>query len=316
MKNRILVTGGAGFIGSNFVRFLLEEGDYDEIFILDKLTYAGDLGNLDGVLDDSRVVFLKGDIADPADAKRAMAGCRHVVNFAAETHVDRSLSEADPFVRSNIFGVYVLMETAHRSGIEKFLQISTDEVYGSIADGRATEDFPMNPSSPYSASKVAADALCNAYRVSFGVPTVIARPTNNYGPNQYPEKLIPLFVKRALSGESLPIYGSGKQQRDWLHVRDNCRALKTILEKGEVGEVYNIGADNHRENIEIARTMLEILGLPTDRIEHVADRLGHDFRYAVDRTKIEALGWRPEIPFEKGFRETVLHFADRFGGEV
>jgi len=316
MENKILVTGGAGFIGSNFVKYLLEDGDYDEILILDKLTYAGNLDNLDGALSDRHVTFFKGDISDGDDVERAIDGCRHIVNFAAETHVDRSISEADPFIRSNILGVYIMMEKLCGSDIEKFIQISTDEVYGPMIDGAATEDFPMKPSSPYSASKVAADALCNAYRVSFDVPTLIARPTNNYGPNQFPEKLIPFFVKKAIAGEKLPVYGSGKQQRDWLHVRDNCRAIKTILDRGEIGEIYNIGADNHLKNIEVVRTMLEILGLPQDRIEHVTDRLGHDFRYAVDRSKIEALGWRPEISFEKGFRETVLTFAERFGGEV
>ncbi len=312
-RKKILVTGAAGFIGSNFVRMLLEGEDYGEIVLLDALTYAGNLENLGAALDDPRVNFIHGDIADPKTAARAMAGCDHIINFAAESHVDRSLTSADPFLHTNIMGTYVLLETARKTKPEKFLHISTDEVYGPMLEGAARENFPFKPSSPYSASKVAAEALMNAYRVSFDLPVLIARPTNNYGPYQYPEKLIPLFVKRAVGGRSLPIFGKGLQQRDWLHVHDNCRALKLILEKGESGDIFNIGADNHFENIEITKRMLKILGLPENRIEFVDDRPGHDFRYAVDSTEIERLGWRPEIPFEKGFEKTVLWFAERFG---
>jgi dTDP-glucose 4,6-dehydratase len=243
-----------------------------------------------------------------------MSGCDYIVNFAAETHVDRSLTSADPFLKSNVIGTYVLLETARELKPEKFVHISTDEVYGPILEGSANESFPLNPSSPYSASKVSADALCNAYRVSFGVPTILIRPTNNYGPFQYHEKLIPFFVKRAVSGKSLPIYASGKQQRDWLHVDDNCRAINLVLNKGEIGEIYNVGSDNHKENIEISRRLLSILGLPENRIEHVGDRPGHDFRYAVDSSKLRALGWKPEIPFDSGFEKTVLWFAKKFGG--
>ncbi len=316
MRNKILVTGGAGFIGSNFVRLLLAESEYEEILILDKLTYAGSLDNLDGSLNDPRVKFFKGDIASADDVARALEGCRYVVNFAAETHVDRSLAEASPFIRSNILGVHTLLERARDAGLEKFVHISTDEVYGPYIEGSATETSPLNPSSPYSASKVAGDALCNAYRVSWGVPTVIVRPTNNFGPNQYPEKLIPFFVKRALAGQTLPIYGAGNQVRDWLYVGDNCRAIKLVLERGEVGGIYNIGADCPRENIEIARKMLDILGLPEDRLEHVEDRLGHDFRYAVDSSRVRALGWRPQANFDEAFRSTVEFFRAKFGGEV
>ncbi|HHS50775.1 MAG TPA: dTDP-glucose 4,6-dehydratase [candidate division Zixibacteria bacterium] len=315
MGNKIVITGGAGFIGSNFVKLLLEDCDYDEILIIDKLTYAGSLDNLDGALDNERVRFFKGDIAEPDDVARALEDARHVVNFAAETHVDRSLAEASPFIRSNIMGVHALMEKSREASIEKFVHISTDEVYGAFVEGSATEESPLNPSSPYSASKVAGDALCNAYRVSWGVPTVIVRPTNNYGPNQFPEKLIPFFVKRAMAGETLPIYGEGDQVRDWLFVRDNCRAIKLVLDRGEVGEIYNIGADCHRKNIDVARKMLEILDIPESRIEHVADRPGHDFRYAVDSTKIRELGWRPQTSWDEGFRETVLHFKEKFGGQ-
>lgn len=316
MENKILITGGAGFIGSNFVKLLLKNSDYDEILILDKLTYAGNLDNLQGALNNERVRFFKGDIADPDDVERALENCRHVINFAAETHVDRSLAESNPFIRSNILGVHTLMEKARDFPLEKFIHISTDEVYGPIMEGSAHENSPLNPSSPYSASKVAGDALCNAYRVTWNVPTITIRPTNNYGPNQFPEKLIPFFVKRALNGQTLPIYGEGDQLRDWLFVEDSCRAIKLVLDHGEIGEIYNIGADCHKKNIEIAHTLLQILALPDDRIEHVDDRLGHDFRYAVDSTKIRNLGWKSEIGFEEGFEKTVKFFRDKFGGEV
>jgi dTDP-glucose 4,6-dehydratase len=310
----ILITGAAGFIGSNFVRLLLRSGEYDYIRILDALTYAGNLDNLAGCLDDPRVKFIQGDIANSEAARRAMRGCNAVVHFAAETHVDRSLSSADPFLHTNVLGTYVLLETARESDIGKFLHISTDEVYGPMIEDSAKEDYPFNPSSPYSASKVAAEAMVNAYRVSFGIPTVVVRPANNYGPYQFPEKLIPFFVKRAVEGKSLPVYGEGLQVRDWLHVEDNCRAILLALREGKSGDVFNIGTDNHHKNIEITRRIIEILGLGEDRIEYVTDRLGHDFRYAVDSTKIRNLGWRPEIPFDKGFKDTVLWFARQFGG--
>jgi len=315
-NNKILITGGAGFIGSNFVRTLLREADYDEIVILDALTYAGSLDNLDGCLHDSRVKFVRGDIANPDTALESMRGCMHVVNFAAETHVDRSLTSADPFLHTNVMGTYVLLETARQAKPLRFLHISTDEVYGPMLEDSALENAPFNPSSPYSASKVAAEALANSYRVSFNVPTLIVRPTNNYGPYQYPEKLIPFFVKRAVNGETLPVYGEGLQIRDWLHVEDNCRAIKLVLDNGSPGEAYNIGADNHYENIYVTRRMLEILGLPESRIEFVTDRAGHDFRYAVDSGKMRTLGWKPEVPFEEGLRNTTLWFAERFGGKI
>ncbi len=314
MPKTILITGAAGFIGSNFVRLLLRSGEYDYIRILDALTYAGNLDNLAGCLDDPRIKFIQGDIANSEAARRAMRGCNAVVHFAAETHVDRSLSSADPFLHTNVLGTYVLLETARESGIGKFLHISTDEVYGPMIEDSAKEDYPFNPSSPYSASKVAAEAMVNAYRVSFGIPTVVVRPANNYGPYQFPEKLIPFFVKRAVEGKSLPVYGEGLQVRDWLHVEDNCRAILLALREGKSGDVFNIGTDNHHKNIEITRRIIEILGFGEDRIEYVTDRLGHDFRYAVDSTKIRNLGWRPEIPFDKGFKDTVLWFARKFGG--
>jgi len=313
-KNKILITGGAGFIGSNFTRFVLDNGLFENVVVLDNLTYAGNLDNLDGLLDDDRLEFIEGDIADPKKAKEAMGGCRYLVNFAAETHVDRSLSSADPFLHSNIIGVYVLLETARNSTVEKFIHISTDEVYGPLIHGAADEGFPIKPSSPYSASKASADALCHAYRVSFEVPTILVRPANNYGPRQYPEKLIPFFIKRALDGKTLPVYGDGRQQRDWLHVEDNCRAIHLLIEKGEIGETYNVGANNHRLNIDITRSILDILKLPESLIEHVTDRPGHDFRYAIDSSRITKLGWKPSVPFEKGFEETILWFSKKYGG--
>lgn len=311
---RILITGGAGFIGSTFVKLLLRTGEYAQIRILDALTYAGDMGNLAGALDDPRVTFIHGDIANPESAKKAMLGCSAIVHFAAETHVDRSLTAADPFLHTNIMGTYVLLETAREMGVDKFVHISTDEVYGPMISESAKEDYPFNPSSPYSASKVGAEALVNSYRVSFGLPTAIVRPANNYGPHQFPEKLIPFFVKRAVEGKTLPVYGEGLQERDWLHVDDNCRAIHLVLREGKSGDVFNIGAYNHHKNIEITRRIIEILGLPENRIEHVEDRLGHDFRYAVDSTRLRNLGWQPEVPFERGFKETVLWFSRKFGG--
>jgi len=313
-SKRILITGGAGFIGSTFVKLLLRTGDYGQMRILDALTYAGDMDNLAGALDDPRVTFIHGDIANPEAAKKAMLGCNDVVHFAAETHVDRSLTAADPFLRTNIMGTYVLLETAREMGADKFVHISTDEVYGPMISESAKEDYPFNPSSPYSASKVGAEAFVNSYRVSFGLTTIIVRPANNYGPHQFPEKLIPFFVKRAVEGKTLPVYGEGLQQRDWLHVDDNCRAIHLVLREGKSGDVFNIGADNHHKNIDITRRIIEILDLPENRIEHVEDRLGHDFRYAVDSTRLINLGWQPEVPFERGFKETVLWFSRKFGG--
>ncbi|MGC9315887.1 MAG: dTDP-glucose 4,6-dehydratase, partial [bacterium] len=225
-----------------------------------------------------------------------------------------SLTAADPFLHTNIMGTYVLLETAREMGVNKFVHISTDEVYGPMLKDSAGEDYPFNPSSPYSASKVGAEALVNSYRVSFGLPTAIVRPANNYGPHQFPEKLIPFFVKRAVEGKTLPVYGEGLQERDWLHVDDNCRAIHLVLREGKSGDVFNIGADNHHKNIDITRRIIEILGLPENRIEHVEDRLGHDFRYAVDSTRLRNLGWQPEVPFERGFKETVLWFSRKFGG--
>ncbi|HDG68477.1 MAG TPA: dTDP-glucose 4,6-dehydratase, partial [candidate division Zixibacteria bacterium] len=305
MGRKVLVTGGAGFIGSNFVRLLARDPTVDLIRILDKLTYAGSLDNLEDVLGNPKIEFVRGDIANYDDARPAMEGIDWVVNFAAESHVDRSLRNPAEFVRTNIEGVRVLLEIARETKPERFLQISTDEVYGSIAEGCVDETAQLHPSSPYSASKASADMLCNAYLTTFSVPVIIARSANNYGPYQYPEKLIPRFVSLALKGEKLPLYGDGRNIRDWLYVEDNCRALLLILKKGKVGEIYNIGAGELHQNIEIARKILEILGKPEDMITFVADRPGHDRRYCVNWDKIRALGWEPQADFEKQFRNTV-----------
>ncbi len=310
-KKRILVTGGAGFIGSNFVRLLLNEPEIEQITILDKLTYAGSLDNLNDIINDSRIVFIKGDIADAEISRVAMSGANWVVNFAAESHVDRSLSDASPFMRTNIEGVRVLLELARELKPEIFLHISTDEVYGSILDGAATEDFPLRPSSPYSASKAAADMICNAYYKSFGVPVIIARSANNYGAYQYPEKFIPRFVVLAMQDKPVPIYGDGRYIRDWLFVNDNCLALLLLLRKGRIGEIYNISASEIHENMEIAKLLLKIIGKPESLITHVEDRPGHDRRYSIDCKKIHALGWKPIAKFDEKFAETVRWYMEQ-----
>ena len=311
MSHKVLVTGGAGFIGSNFVRLLITQPDIEKVVILDKLTYAGSLDNLEGVLDDPRITFIKGDIAEPDDAVRAMKGCDWVINFAAESHVDRSINDPAPFMRTNVEGVRVLLEVARELKPKIFLQVSTDEVYGPIIEGCVDESAPLKPSSPYSASKAAADMLCNAYYVTFGVPVIIARSANNYGPYQYPEKLIPRFVSLALMDEPLPIYGDGLHMRDWLYVEDNCRALLLLLRKGKPGEIYNIGASEIKHNIDVAKLLLDILGKPHSLIKHVDDRPGHDRRYCVDWSKIKALGWEPNADFSEKFRETIIWFKKR-----
>lgn len=301
---RILVTGGAGFIGSNFARYLLELGAC-EVVVLDKLTYAGNLANLAGLAGQPGFRFIHGDIADPAVVAEAMDGCDAVVNFAAETHVDRSLLEPAAFIQTNVHGTYVLLETALRAGVERFVQVSTDEVYGEVLTGRSRESDPLRPRNPYSASKASGDLLALAYYASYGLPVMVTRGANTYGPYQHPEKFIPLSVTNLLEGRPIPVYGDGRQERDWLHVRDHCRAIALVLARGEPGQVYNVGAGNHRPNLEVARAIVRLLELPEEMIQHVTDRPGHDRRYAVDASKIEALGWAPEIPFEAGLAETV-----------
>lgn len=307
---RLLVTGGAGFIGSHFVRLALACG-IPEIVILDKLTYAGSLLNLEGVLDDPRVRFLQGDVADPDAVAEAIAGCEAVVNFAAETHVDRSLLEPAAFVQTNVWGTMVLLEHATRARVARFLHVSTDEVYGEVLSGAAKEDDPLRPRNPYAASKAAAEHFAFAYWTSYGLPVLITRGCNTYGPYQYPEKFIPLAITNLLSGQPIPIYGDGLQERDWLFVDDHCRAIWMVLLHGEPGQVYNIGASEHRPNLAVARALVELLGADPAAIVHVADRPGHDRRYAVDWSRLAALGWRPRISFAEGLAKTVAWYCAR-----
>jgi dTDP-glucose 4,6-dehydratase len=300
---RLLITGGAGFIGCNFVRHILAEHPGYEVVVLDKLTYAGRMENLQEVID--KISFVQGDICDKSDVDKAITDCDAVVNFAAETHVDRSITQAGSFIRSNVLGTHTLLEAARTSGLEKFVQIGTDEVYGSAPAGSFIESDPLDPSSPYSASKAGADLLARAYFTTYGLHVSITRSSNNFGPYQYPEKLIPFFIFRAMRGETLPVYGSGLNVRDWLYVSDNCSAIDLVLHKGRPGEIYNIGGGNELTNLEITRKILRRLNKPEVLIEHVRDRLGHDFRYSIDSKKIRNLGWRPERNFDDALEKTV-----------
>lgn len=323
MKN-VLVTGGAGFIGSNFIRWLLEgKWELESVVNLDALTYAGNLENLLDCREDARYHFVRGDVRDQAVLDRLFAeyDIDTVVHFAAESHVDRSITEPEVFLSTNVLGTQALLEASkahwnlrpgdkhsqeYRPGV-RYLQISTDEVYGALGrEGRFTESTPLSPNSPYSASKASADLLARAYFRTYALPVNITRCSNNYGPNQFPEKLIPLIISRARQDKSLPIYGDGTQVREWLHVRDHCSAITAVLEGGRPGEVYNIGSDCEKTNLEIVRFILKELGKPETLITHIKDRPGHDRRYAIDSGKLKKeLGWRPSYTFEAGMRETV-----------
>ena len=305
---RILVTGGAGFIGSNFIQFLLKERPGWQIVNLDKLTYAGNLANLEGTVDNPNYTFVKGDICDPVDVGRVFESkFDYVVNFAAESHVDRSLYDPGIFLKTNILGTQVLLEHSLKGGVKRFLQVSTDEVYGSLGDdGYFSENSTMAPNSPYAASKASADLLCRAFYKSFGMPVLVTRAGNNYGPYQFPEKLIPFFLTKALNDEPVPLYGDGLNVRDWLYVLDHCEGILTVLEKGTDGQSYNIGGGNERTNIEITKTILNIVGKPESLIKFVKDRPGHDRRYALDYGKIKnELGWEPKMDFARGLAETI-----------
>ncbi|MCX5912411.1 MAG: dTDP-glucose 4,6-dehydratase [Deltaproteobacteria bacterium] len=312
---KILVTGGAGFIGSNFIHFLLQSGKDYRILNLDKLTYAGNLENLSDLNQSPKYEFVRGDICDGKLVDRLLAsGIEGVVNFAAESHVDRSLYEPDVFIQTNVVGVQVLLHAAMRHKIKKFVQVSTDEVYGSLGaqDPRFREDFPLAPNSPYSASKAAGDLLARSYFKTYGFPVVVTRCSNNYGPYQFPEKLIPLFVTNALENCPLPVYGDGLNVRDWIHVEDHCRALELVLEKGKPGEIYNVGGEAERTNLEITKQILRILEKPESLMHYVADRPGHDRRYAIDFSKIEKeIGWKPRYPLEEGLRQTVRWYTEQ-----
>ena len=301
--DRVLVTGGAGFIGSNFVRYVLDATN-SKVINLDKLTYAGNLRNIKDLRSEKRHTFVRGDIRNQKLVASLMRKVDAVVNFAAESHVDRSIQAPSIFVETNVLGTQVLLEACRRFGV-RFEQISTDEVYGSRAEGSFTEADVLNPSSPYSASKAAADLLVNAYHITYGADVVVTRSTNNYGPNQHPEKLIPRLITNALRGKHLPVYGTGENVRDWIFVEDNCRAILTAMEKGEKGQIYNIAGGNEKKNIEIAKEILQRLSLPDGMIEFVGNRPGHDFRYSLDCSKIHKLGWKPQVGFDEGLQRTV-----------
>lgn len=305
---KVLVTGGMGFIGSNFIRYWLNRFPDDAVINIDALTYAGNPDNVADLSQHPGYTFLHGDIADPAAVERAMSqSVDIVVHFAAESHVDRSIREPERFVRTNVLGTHQLLEAARRHRVRRFVHVSTDEVYGSLgAEGYFTEQTPLAPNSPYSASKAGSDLLARAYYETFGFPVIITRCSNNYGPYQFPEKLIPVAITRALKDEPIPVYGDGLNVRDWLHVEDHCAAVALAALHGKPGEVYNVGGHNERTNLQVAETILETLGKPADLIQMVEDRLGHDRRYAIDPSKMEKeLGWRPVYSFEAGIRQTI-----------
>jgi dTDP-glucose 4,6-dehydratase len=311
LPRRLLVTGGAGFIGSNFVRRVLDRNRDLNVTVLDKLTYAGNRANLADVEGDSRFAFVEGDIADADVVDRLAAEVDAIINFAAESHVDRSIEEPDAFIRTDVYGTFVLLEAARRHGHDRYLQISTDEVYGNVPDGSSTEEDPLRPRSPYSASKSGGDLLVGAYFTTYGLPTLLTRASNNFGAYQYPEKVIPLFITNAIDDEPLPLYGDGQQIRDWLYVDDHCDALATVLGRGEPGETYNIGGGNELTNLELTRMILELLEKPMTLVRRVEDRPGHDRRYSVDCTKLRGLGWQPAHSFGDALRETVDWYRRR-----
>jgi len=302
---RLLITGGSGFIGSNFVRFMLNKYPDYEIINLDKLTYAGNLNNLKDIVKNKNYKFIKGDICNKQIIEKIIKNIDVVINFAAETHVDRSIIDAGSFVLTDMFGTYRLLEAVKKFNIHKFIQISTDEVYGSIIEGSFTEESYLNPSNPYAASKSGADLLVRSFFTTYGIPTIITRSTNNFGPFQHPEKMIPKFIINAILGKSLPLYGNGLNVRDWIYVLDNCEAISLILHKGKKGEIYNVRGDNEITNLELTKMILKILNKPESLIEFVRDRPGHDRRYSLNCKKIKKLGWSSKYKFSEALRETV-----------
>jgi len=311
---KLLVTGGAGFIGSNFIRHILAGHPDYKIINFDKLTYAGNLENLRGIEDNPNYSFIKGDIADEEAVENVIGKVDVIVNFAAETHVDRSILEADSFAKTNFYGTYVLLEAARKNGIEKMIQISTDEVYGSIEKGSFKETCALGPNSPYAATKAGADMLAKSYFTTYGIPVIITRSSNNFGSYQYPEKLIPLFVTNALDDKPLPLYGDGMNVRDWLSVEDNCQAIEFILHRGKAGEAYNVGGGNELTNLELTGLILELLNKPEDLIKRVKDRPGHDRRYSLDCSKLKAeLGWKPQSDFRQALKKTIKWYQDNRG---
>lgn len=314
---KILVTGGAGFIGSNFIRYMLKQHEDYKIINLDKLTYAGNLENLKDVEDNPNYIFIKGDITDKnlVESLFFSYDIDYVINFAAESHVDRSIDDAQIFLKTNVIGTQVLLDVSKKVNVKKFLQVSTDEVYGSLGPtGYFTEQSPLSPNSPYSASKASADLLVKAYAHTYGLPVNITRCSNNYGPHQFPEKLIPLMIINAMNDKNLPVYGDGLNIRDWIYVEDHCRAIDMVIHHGTVGEIYNIGGNNERTNIDIVKYILKEIGKPESLIKYVKDRPGHDRRYAIDYTKIqEELGWKPLYSFEEGMKKTIKWYLDNKG---
>lgn len=306
---RLLVTGGAGFIGSNFVHYVLENTTHD-VVTLDALTYAGSRSNLDGTLGGERHRFVEGDIRNRGLVDELVADVDAVVNFAAESHVDRSIDSAEPFVSTNVQGTQTLLDAARTHDVDRFLQVSTDEVYGEVLDGTFSEDDPLEPRNPYAATKAGADLLARSYHTTYGLPVVITRSSNNYGPRQHPEKLIPKFVTNAASGDSLPVYGDGSNVREWTYVTDNCRGIDRVLRDGAPGEVYNIGSGEELSNLEVTRRIIEATGASEDLVEFVEDRPGHDQRYALDTTKVTELGWEPRWTVDEGLAETVNYYLD------
>lgn len=307
---RLLITGGAGFIGSNFIHWILKKYPEYEVVNLDKLTYAGNLNNLKDVEENKNYSFIKGDICNKETVEKACNGVDIILNFAAETHVDRSIIDAGDFVTTDVLGTYRLLEASRKFDIKKYIQISTDEVYGSIEKGSFKETDLLEPSSPYSASKAGGDMLVHSYFVTHKLPVVITRSSNNFGPYQYPEKLIPLFITNALRNKKLPLYGDGKNVRDWLYVLDNCDAIDLVMHKGKAGEIYNIGSGNETTNIDITTLILQELHRPESLIEFVPDRKGHDRRYSLDTTKIKKLGWKPMNDFKTALSKTIRWYAE------
>ena len=308
---KVLVTGGAGFIGSNFVRYALSTHEDWQVTTLDKLTYAGRLENLAAVKDHPRHRFVKGDVADAAVAAPLVKDSDIVVHFAAETHVDRSIQNAGDFITTDVYGTFVLLEAARENPrLRRFVQISTDEVYGSVATGSSTETDELKPRNPYSASKAGADRLAYSYWATYRVPVIVTRASNNYGPNQFPEKIIPLFITNLIDDLPVPLYGDGQNERDWLHVDDHCRGVDLLIDKGVDGEVYNIGGGNQVKNIDLTHRLLALVDKPVSLVKPVADRQGHDRRYSLDTAKLEALGWRPAVRFEEGLAQTVTWYRE------
>jgi dTDP-glucose 4,6-dehydratase len=310
--HNILVTGGAGFIGSNFVQYMLKTYDDLSVVVYDKLTYAGNLDNLAPVADNPRYHFHRGDICDAAEVDKVMQRYQidTIVNFAAETHVDRSLMEPGGFIQTDVYGTYVLLEAAKKYDIERYHQISTDEVYGEVLTGRSTEEDQLHTRSPYSAAKAGGDLMCLAYYTSFDLPVTITRGSNNIGPYQYPEKVVPLFITNAIDGKPLPLYGDGRQMRDYQYVVDHCEGIDIVLRRGELGEVYNLGTGTETPNIEMTQLILKLLNKPESLIQPITDRPGHDRRYALDCGKIQALGWRNKYNFEQAIEATVKWYVD------